>query len=196
MAKKNGAISNLIMNIGFVLVLLFECFLLTISIPKLVKKNGQDSSVIVSGNANVELNYYAASGEYEELTDGVLFGGEWAPDTAQTVYLQIKNDSEYHIQCMLTLSADMGEMDGAFEYAAIEGAQANGTYLTWKDFAATQGVRDLHDGMNALNGQEYLYVAPNASAYVAFAVHMREESGNEYQNKSFVIDVMLLAAQV
>ena len=100
---------------------------------------------------------------------------------------------------MIALAFGYGAVNGRLDAvgtAAIEGAQANGTYLTWKDFAATQGVRDLHDGMNALNGQEYLYVAPNASAYVAFAVHMREESGNEYQNKSFVIDVMLLAAQV
>ena len=172
---------------------------------------------IVSGNLKVDLLMYKGDSGYVSIAggEGDIFKEAgvaqdstetlWEPGKTQIVYLGVKNLGtlalKYNIWIRSVSLDDEVKLTDAFEYAIIDGldyaaAQAQlGSVSSWEAVKAVQDVQTgtvtEGDYKVADNG----FLDENETDYFVLAIHMKEEAGNEYQNKSFVFDVCVVAGQ-
>lgn len=169
---------------------------------------------ILAGNLEVDLLMHDGI-EYKSIADGKgdIFTEAaiaqdsnstlWEPGKTQIVYLAVENKGNLALKYNIILDIIDGGLIGALEYAIIDGAEAGDvTETSWVDIKARADVQtgDVAAGkiVAAPNGtlDEIVNGVKNERDYFALAVHMKEEAGNEYEEKNIIIDVLVNATQV
>ena len=167
---------------------------------------------ILAGDLEIDLLMdKAENGTYTSIAGGSgdIFSeagdGKWEPGKTQIVYLAVRNTGSLALKYNIILDIIDGGLIGSLEYAVIDGAKAAdlssatkwadikaianaqvGEVVAGKTVAAPNGKLDAI----ALTGEE------DETDYFALAVHMKEEAGNQYENKNITIDVLVNATQV
>ena len=180
---------------------------------------------IQAGNLDVQLLMRDASGAYVNIGDShdVIFGGEnslvaqnnnqntlWEPGKTQVAYLAVRNAGNLALKYNILLNVRDEGLIGALDYAIVPQSKLSGenqtctdTIASWVDAkgrtgaesgkltagtftAAPNGCLDeiAHDKTNI-----------NETEYFALVVHMDEDAGNTYMNKSVSIDMKVVATQ-
>ena len=175
---------------------------------------------IQAGNLDVQLLMRDASGAYVNIGDShdVIFGDEnslvaqnnnqntlWEPGKTQVAYLAVRNAGNLALKYNIILNVEDGGLIGALDYVIIpqgtkfgddvcrenvaswDAVKADAAKLTAGTFtAAPNGCLDeiAHDKTNT-----------NETEYFALVVHMDEDAGNTYMNKSVSIDMKVVATQ-
>ncbi len=157
-------------------------------------------------------------GNYEIISDGTsgdIFsdanGGQgfnWEPGKTEIVYLGVQNNGSLALKYNIILNVIDEGLIGSLEYAIIDGATAeavkNAGGNSWEAVKAkaTTPVDLIKAGQTiaAQNGVlDEIAFDPTKlgeTNYFALAVHMKEDAGNEYQEKGVKIDVTVVATQV
>ncbi len=176
---------------------------------------------IMAGNLDVDLLMDKGDGDgYVSIADGTgdIFseaagnGINWEPGKTEIVYLAVRNMGslalKYNIMLnvtdegLLAKSAD-GSLTTSLEYAILDGMKYGElSAKSWAELLETDGVQtgDLIAGVHraaekgCLDQINYSGEAQETD-YFAFAVHMKEAAGNEYQEKGAVIDMTVIAGQ-
>ena len=164
------------------------------------------SNRIQSGNLKVDLlmdksetgKYVSiANGEGDIFSEATGNGILWEPGKTEIVYLAVSNEGTLALKYNIVLDITDTGLAGALEYALIDGAKAAdlSAATKWADIEGYNGaqVGDMPTGRQvaAPNGK----LEKDGVDYFALAVHMKEEAGNEYQNKDVVIDLQVQATQ-
>ena len=179
---------------------------------------------IQAGNLDVQLLMRTTdeSGDtyYKNIGDShdVIFGGEnslvaqnnnqntlWEPGKTQVAYLAVRNAGNLALKYNIILNVEDGGLIGALDYVIVpqgtkfgdvvctdtvaswDAVKADAAKLTAGTFtAAPNGCLDeiAHDKTNT-----------NETEYFALVVHMDEDAGNTYMNKSVSIDMKVVATQ-
>lgn len=148
-----------------------------------------------TGNADDYVSIADGNGDIfsEAAGNGIL----WEPGKTEIVYLAVANEGNLALKYNIVLDITDNGLAGALEYAIIAGAKATdlAAATKWADVKTYTGaqVGDMPTGRQvaAPNGK----LEENGIDYFALAVHMKEEAGNEYQEKDIVIDVQVQATQ-
>lgn len=148
-----------------------------------------------TGNADDYVSIADGNGDIfsEAAGNGIL----WEPGKTEIVYLAVANEGNLALKYNIVLDITDNGLAGALEYAIIAGAKATdlAAATKWADVETYTGaqVGDMPTGRQvaAPNGK----LEENGIDYFALAVHMKEEAGNEYQEKDIVIDVQVQATQ-
>ena len=175
---------------------------------------------IQAGNLDVQLLMRDADGAYVNIGDSqqVIFGGAnslvaqnnnqdtlWEPGKTQVAYLAVRNAGNLALKYNIFLNVEDGGLIGALDYVIVpqgtkfgddvcrenvaswDAVKAGAAKLTAGTFtAAPNGCLDeiAHDKTNT-----------NETEYFALVVHMDENAGNTYMNKSVTIDMKVVATQ-
>ena len=171
---------------------------------------------IVSGKLEVDLLMGTAVDTYHSIADqnAAIFGANslvaqnnaadtlWEPGKTQIVYLGVENKGNLALKYNILLDVIDGGLVGALEYAIIDGAKFGD--ITATDWATIKGDARAQTGdvaagtiVAAPNGAiEAAVAGQKAVDYFALAVHMKEDAGNQYQDKNITIDVTVYATQL
>jgi len=169
-----------------------------------------EGNKIQAGNLDVELLMYKDNA-YEAISDSTapIFGTGaiatnstntlWEPGKTQIVYLGVQNKGNLDIKYNIELNVVDGGLIGALEYAVVAGAKSGD--LNVNDWAALKAsaiaeTGDVAVGITKAAPYGAIKAGDNAIDYFALAVHMKEEAGNEYQNKDMTLDITVLATQL
>ena len=179
---------------------------------------------IQAGNLDVQLLMRTTdergNTHYKNIGDShdVIFGGEnslvaqnnnqdtlWEPGKTQVAYLAVRNAGNLALKYNILLNVEDGGLIGALDYVIVpqgtkfgdvvctdtvaswDAVKADAAKLTAGTFtAAPNGCLDeiAHDKTNT-----------NETEYFALVVHMDEDAGNTYMNKSVSIDMKVVATQ-
>ncbi|MBR3847819.1 MAG: right-handed parallel beta-helix repeat-containing protein [Oscillospiraceae bacterium] len=171
---------------------------------------------ILAGDLEVDLvmDKPDASGNYDGVydvisdgTNGDIFseatgnGVRWEPGKTEIVYLGVQNSGNLALKYNIVLNIVDNGLAGALEYAIIDGATSADIYADWNDVKTNGQTGDLPTGqVVAAQGGVLDEIAYDATKtfetdYFALAIHMKEEAGNEYENKDVKIDVQVIATQ-
>jgi len=148
-----------------------------------------------TGNADDYVSIADGDGDiFSEATgNGIL----WEPGKTEIVYLAVSNEGNLALKYNIVLDITDNGLAGALEYAIMDGAKATDLAVAtkWADIEAYTGAQigDMPTGRQvaAPNGK----LEEDGIDYFALAVHMKEEAGNEYQDKDIVIDLQVQATQ-
>ena len=167
------------------------------------------SNIIASGTLKADLlldaeqdgNYRSIAGE-----DGGIFSAAdvaqnstatlWEPGKTQLAYLAVSNDGTLAMKYNIIIDVIDRGLAGSLDYAIIDGATAaNAASLSsWNDvLGAATATGPVTAGR--VTAAPYGMLPAGESDYFLFAVHMREEAGNEYQGKEILFDLALVATQ-
>ena len=167
---------------------------------------------IVAGKLDVDLLMGTAVDTYHSIANqnAAIFGANslvaqnnpadtlWEPGKTQIVYLAVANNGNLDLKYNIALDVIDGGLVGALEYAIIDGAKFGD--ITATDWAAIKGSANAQTG-DVVAGTTV--AAPNGAItvaekteYFALAVHMKEDAGNQYQDKNITIDVTVYATQL
>ena len=164
---------------------------------------------IEAGNLDVALLMHNGSA-YEDISENTapIFGAGsiaqndnaatlWEPGKTQIVYLGVQNKGNLDIKYNIELNVIDGGLIGALEYAVVAGAQP-GTINAddWAALKANAQTGEVVAGITKAAPYGAIKAGTDAVDYFALAVHMKEEAGNEYQNKDVTIDIAVLATQL
>ena len=154
---------------------------------------------IIAGNLDIELYQWTDAETSVKISDNnsPVFDTNalWEPGRTEVVYLSIKNEGNLALKYSVAVetikqsSEDLEELLGCMTYVITPGAKY-GDVTAW----AGNGV-SVVPGLNATQADDVM-LKPGAEHFFAISIHMAEEAGNEYQNKSLTFDVKVLAAQV
>ncbi|MBQ6552033.1 MAG: right-handed parallel beta-helix repeat-containing protein [Clostridia bacterium] len=166
-------------------------------------------NIIAAGNLKADLLIDAeGDGNYASIADwdgGIFDVAEtaqnstftlWEPGKTQIAYLAVSNIGNLALKYNIILDVLDRGLAGALEYAIIDGATAAQTasLTSWDDLlsvaTATGQVRS-----GRITAAPYGKLAADETDYFVFAVHMRTDAGNEYQEKDIIFDVNLVATQ-
>lgn len=168
---------------------------------------------IQAGNLEVDLLMDKSSnGTYTSIANGTgdIFstsgdGANWEPGMTKIVYLAVQNKGSLALNYNIILDVKDGNpgLVGSLDYAILDGKKASdiSSAKSWNDIKAIEGVQtgQVAEGKvtAAPNGtlDEIVNGTANETDYFAFAVHMNENAGNEYQGGSVAIDVNVVAKQ-
>ena len=164
---------------------------------------------IQSGNLEVDfLMDKAEDGNYVSIADGEgdIFseatgnGILWEPGKTEIVYLAVENLGSLALKYNIVLDITDNGLAGALEYAVLDevkAADVKAAATSWADITAYAGaqVGDMPTGKVIAAPNGWLEAGDDAINYFALAVHMKEEAGNEYQDKDIEIDVLVQATQ-
>ena len=170
---------------------------------------------LIAGNLEVDLvmdiekdgNYTSIAGGRGDIFSEDGNGINWEPGKTEIVYLGIRNLGSLALKynVLLDIVEDSAKsLIGSLEYAIIDGAKASDltSATKWsqiKDAAAAENKGDIEAGQftAAENGvlDEIVKGVDDETDYFALAVHMKEDAGNEYQEGSIQIDVLVSATQ-
>ncbi len=170
-----------------------------------VSKNNK----IVAGNLEVDLIMWNGT-KYESIADqdAAIFGAGslaqnvaeetlWEPGKTQIVYLGVANKGSLDLKYNILLNVIDGGLIGSLEYAIVDGA-TNETTLpaNWSALKDLAETGDIVAGTTVAAPNGAIKAGTDAVDYFALAVHMKEEAGNQYQNKDITIDVTVAATQL
>lgn len=202
-------------------LLVCMCMLIGTTLAWFTDQAASYSNKIVAGDLDVDLimwngsDYVSIAGE-----DQAIFGADsliaqndsadtlWEPGKTQIVYLGVRNNGNLALKYNIILNIIDGGLVGALEYAILDGVDASAPGFTppasWAAIKAIPGVQtgEVVAGTivaaqnGVLDGIAQDPSIVNETDYFALAVHMKEESGNEYQGKDITIDVAVVAGQM
>ena len=127
-------------------------------------------------------------------------GINWEPGKTEIVYLAVENTGSLALKYNILVDVEDERLAGSLKYAILDkatkaDADAAGI-ASWADILTVEGVQtgDVLPGRTvaATNGS----MPKETIDYFALAVHMDEQAGNEYQDKSIRIDVNVIATQL
>ena len=175
---------------------------------------------IQAGNLDVQLLMRGASGAYENIGDShdVIFGGEnslvaqnnnqdtlWEPGKTQVAYLAVRNAGNLALKYNILLNVEDGGLIGALDYVIVPQGTKFGddvcgeTVASWNNVKAGAAKLTAGTFTAAPNGclDEIAHdkTNTNETEYFALVVHMDEDAGNTYMNKSVSIDMKVVATQ-
>ena len=180
---------------------------------------------IQAGNLDVQLLMRNASGAYENIGDShdVIFGGEnslvaqnnnqntlWEPGKTQVAYLAVRNAGNLALKYNIILNVKDEGLIGALDYAIVPQSKLSGenqtctdTIASWVDAKERTGAESgkLTAGTftaapnGCLDEIAHDKTKTNETEYFALVVHMDENAGNTYMNKSVTIDMKVVATQ-
>ena len=170
-------------------------------------------NVIQSGNLDIEFwMYNEKDSKYEDISSATkpIFGANslladwddadllWEPGKTQIVYLGVKNAGSLDLKYNVVIDVVDQGLVGALEYAIIDGAEAGALTLNdWDDVkAACNGQTADIAPKRTIAATNGAIAEKDAADYFALAIHMKEEAGNEYQNKSITVDINIVATQL
>ena len=183
----------------FIIMTICLCTTLLVSATFGLFTSEDTTSVHVSsGSMQMDLLQANENGEYFSIKnqDGHVFGDAvWEPNQSRVVFLKVKNNSTIKIKYSLQFFADAADMEGALEYCAFESVYFNPTGMSWNELKLMAEPTEMKDGANEISGSSYIVMEPGQEHYYAFAVHMRSDSGDEYQEKSCTLDINVFAVQ-
>ena len=175
---------------------------------------------IQAGNLDVQLLMRDASGAYVNIGDShdVIFGGEnslvaqnnnqntlWEPGKTQVAYLAVRNAGNLALKYNILLNVEDGGLIGALDYVIVPQGTKFGddvcreNVASWNDVKADAAKLTAGTFTAAPNGclDEIAHDKTNINEteYFALVVHMDEDAGNTYMNKSVSIDMKVVATQ-
>ena len=175
---------------------------------------------IQAGNLDVQLLMRDASGAYVNIGDShdVIFGGEnslvaqnnnqntlWEPGKTQVAYLAVRNAGNLALKYNILLNVEDGGLIGALDYVIVPQGTKFGddvcreNVVSWNDVKADAAKLTAGTFTAAPNGclDEIAHDKTNINEteYFALVVHMDEDAGNTYMNKSVSIDMKVVATQ-
>ena len=180
---------------------------------------------IQAGNLDVQLLMRDASGAYVNIGDShdVIFGGEnslaaqnnnqdtlWEPGKTQVAYLAVRNAGNLALKYNIILNVRDEGLIGALDYAIVPQSKLSGenqtctdTIASWVDAKGRTGAESgkLTAGTftaapnGCLDEIAHDKTNTNETEYFALVVHMDENAGNTYMNKSVSIDMKVVATQ-
>ncbi len=119
----------------------------------------------------------------------------WEPGKTQVAYLAIENKGSLDIKYQVNLNTYLPagqtvDMSKAMLYSITPDAEY-GEVTAWNPAAA----QEVHLGMNA-GIVTNVALEAGTTHYFALSIHMKEEAGNEYQDKEIDFDLTVLASQL
>ena len=163
--------------------------------------------------------------DYKNIGDShdVIFGGEnslvaqnnnqdtlWEPGKTQVAYLAVRNAGNLALKYNLILNVKDEGLIGALDYAIVPQSKLSGenqtctdTIASWVDAKERTGAESgkLTAGTftaapnGCLDEIAHDKTKTNETEYFALVVHMDENAGNTYMNKSVTIDMKVVATQ-
>ena len=156
---------------------------------------------ITAGTLDVELKLWTSATDSVALstTTQPILGGDnaliadagelWEPGKTQVLYFSVENLGSLALKYNVAFEVKGGLVE-VIDYAVYEDAQYN-SVTGWN---ADNGS-DLVVGTNpAFTSEKALY--SEGVAYFAVALHMDEEAGNNYMDKTLEFDIRLVAGQL
>ncbi len=168
---------------------------------------------ITAGTLKVDLLMdKAKDGNYASIANGTgdIFsadgnGANWEPGKTEIVYLAVENKGSLALKYDFRLNTTDEGLVGALEYAILDGVTAADTVDVedWTALKALAGTKygELKAGMLTVSTGNMLLAPDTDDAtsdhieYIALAIHMSDDAGNEYKEKSVAIDVTVQATQ-
>ena len=180
---------------------------------------------IQAGNLDVQLLMRDADGAYVNIGDSqqVIFGGAnslvaqnnnqdtlWEPGKTQVAYLAVRNAGNLALKYNILLNVRDEGLIGALDYAIVpqsklssENQTCTDTIASWVDAKGRTGAESgkLTAGTftaapnGCLDEIAHDKTNTNETEYFALVVHMDENAGNTYMNKSVSIDMKVVATQ-
>ncbi len=175
---------------------------------------------IQAGNLDIQLLMRDADGAYVNIGDSqqVIFGGEnslvaqnnnqntlWEPGKTQVAYLAVRNAGNLALKYNIILNVKDEGLIGALDYVIVPQGTLFGddvcrdTVASWdavKEDAAKLTAGTFTAAPNGcLDEIAHDKTKTNETEYFALVVHMDEDAGNTYMNKSVSIDMKVVATQ-
>jgi len=154
---------------------------------------------ISAGELKMDLLLADESGNYSSIAsgEGDIFDSSamWTPGQTRVVYFKIQNKGEIPVKYLFRFSTELEGLEGAFEYCAFAAEFGEVASTDWATVSGGRSVSELVNGYNSLSGADYTALDAGDEDYYAVALHMRSVGGNDYQNKSCLIDVNVYAVQ-
>ena len=179
---------------------------------------------IQAGNLDVQLlmrtTDESGNTDYKNIGDShdVIFGGEnslvaqndnqdtlWEPGKTQVAYLAVRNAGNLALKYNILLNVEDGGLIGALDYVIVPQETLFGddvctaTVASWD--SVKEGAQKLAAGTftaapnGCLDEIAHDKTKTNETEYFALVVHMDENAGNTYMNKSVTIDMKVVATQ-
>ena len=160
----------------------------------------EDSNFIRVSSSQVKIDLLMANdnGKYVSIRNGngELFGNSvWEPGQTRFAFLKIQSESNIRVKYAMRIDAMNDEMLGAFEYITYMGDSVDTNISNYAQLKAKYDPKLLLNGVNLVSGDSYVYLEPGEAHYYVIALHMLSESTNEFQGKSFLLDLNVLAVQ-
>ena len=167
------------------------------------------SNVIAAGNLKADLLLDAeGDGSYRSIAgvDGAIFSPAevaqnstatlWEPGKTQIAWLAVANAGNLAMKYNIVLDVTDRGIAPALEYAIIDGATAAeyASLSSWNDLLADATATGPVPAGRTI-AAPYGRLDAGETDYFLFAIHMREEAGNEYQGKDALFDLTLVATQ-
>ena len=171
------------------------------------------NNIIKSGTLDVQLLMHNGT-EYVDISESEkpIFGENslisdwedvdflWEPGKTQIVYLGVKNAGNLAFKYNVLVDVEDKGLVGALDYAIIDGlAKDDADALSgasWSDILAVEAVQSDLIKSGRTVAAENGALDSDSYDYFALAVHMKEEAGNEYKDKSIVVDISIMAIQL
>ncbi len=172
---------------------------------------------IESGQLKIDFLKYNGTG-YESVreSNGSIFDdGEskvyWSPGMTQILYLAVRNVEELSAKYQIVIDVNgLEENDPTFNYALFDGVQAGSATADALDATANLNVVERWKAIKKIDGAKKGTILPGTitsslqgtlaemadTDYFALAVHMDEDAGNEYAERSIEVNVTVEAVQV
>ena len=152
------------------------------------KSDGLDKQYIANNDNNlnykINLTYHTIEDETPKpfLTSAPFTSAPWCPGYTKVVYLTIKNNEAFPVECILTIDDGDSELGKVMSYAVISSPASS--YSSWGTFKTDAGSNAGHLSDNNPTVFNYPATSPLAAgqtATYALAIHMDEEANNTYQ---------------
>ena len=158
------------------------------------KTDGQEQLNAADGKYKVVVKYHDGSGynvtlsnDTPVLTDDII----WCPGYTKIVYFQLSSNEAFPVECTLKMTAADSELNKVLTYAVLGELKPKDSNhpQSWKEVAAEK-VQLTTKPVTIL--KEVTLTGANDLKYCAVAIHMDENAGNQYLNKSVDIDFQLV----
>ena len=153
------------------------------------KSDSYDGQYVANGdntlNYNISLTYHTMDNNTTELpflTSAPFASATWCPGYTKVVYLTVKNNEAFPVECILTIDDGNSELGKVMSYAVIKNPASS--YSDWGTFKTAEGCVVGHLSDENPTVFDYPAALPltagNTQTY-ALAIHMDEEANNTHQ---------------
>lgn len=154
------------------------------------KSDGQDNRY-VDNNDNgldyqIDLTYHTLDNaiQHSFLTATPFASAPWCPGYTKVVYLSIKNNEDFPVECTLTINADNKKLGQVMAYAVIKNPAAS--YSNWgafKEASLSKGYL-ADENPTVFNIPATAPLTAGGAEEYALAIHMDETASNTYQDET------------
>ena len=154
------------------------------------KSDGLDKQYIANNDNNlnykINLTYHTIEDETPKpfLTSAPFTSAPWCPGYTKVVYLTIKNNEAFPVECILTIDDGDSELGKVMSYAVIDTPDAS--YNNWDDFKkdVDRAGHLADENPTVFNYPATSPLTAGQTATYALAIHMDEEANNTHQNQT------------